>query len=95
MEKRMILEEFGEYRIFRPSYENEFQFRVRLENFVRSQYEVGRYTDPKKINEILNTILSHLDDELKTIVKKLAHRSFIEFFLGQYDQSCKIRTVFE
>lgn len=91
----MILEEFGEYRIFRPSYESEFRFRVRLESFVRSQYEVGRYTNPKKINEILNTILSLLDDELKSIIKKLACPGFIDFFLGQYDQSCKIRAIFD
>ncbi len=93
-EKQMVLEEFGEYRIFRPSHENEARFRVKLESFVRSRYETGRYTDPKKINEILNTILSYLDEELKTIIKKLAHRSFAEFFLGQYDQSCKIRAIF-
>jgi len=89
----MIIEKFGEEKIFRPSIGAELRFRAKQEAYIRVKYAPGEYNSPQEINEILHYIINFLDHELRNIIKKVSSRNFIEFVLMQYDESCKIRSI--
>ncbi len=81
----MNLERFGNVRVFRPRFITEVDVRNACEAELRERVGAGAYTDSKKINGIIQSRFSFMDEKLKAAVRECAGREFMDLVLAQYD----------
>lgn len=87
---RMDIKEIGGISLYRPRLESEVLARNEAEKQLREGYASGKYTDAKKINEIIQSRFAHFYKLLHAEIPKSASRHLMEFLLGQYDTTVEI-----
>lgn len=83
-------ESFAGIQIYRPQYSSELKIRLESEFHLRSKFNVGVYSDPKEINQILRHQFDFYSRKFNEIIPTLASRHLIELILFEYDKASNI-----
>ncbi|MGD0651041.1 MAG: hypothetical protein ABSA97_07860 [Verrucomicrobiia bacterium] len=86
----MNFEYFGGIKIYRPSADSELRLRAEVEANLRANFPVGRFTDGRDINSILQREFNFYETKLTNALPKIASRDLMNFLLFQYEESCRI-----
>lgn len=86
-------EYFRGKKIFRPSAASELEIRLNSESHLRNKYDVGKYTQKEKINEILQHQFKFYEETLEELLPPIVSRDLLEFVLHQYEVASQIEEL--
>lgn len=92
---RMQLHTISGIEVFRPRLDTESLIRREAERHLRDGYSCGTYSDPAKINGILQHQFGFFHRLLGERLPDLASRHIVEFLLHQYGQTSKIELQYK
>lgn len=83
-------EQFGDVRIFRPSYATEGFIRRRARAHLFSRFSHGEYRGAQAANALIQHQFKFYENMLQPMVRQLASRGAVEFLLFQYDEAWRL-----
>src|SRR5579859_4541298 len=85
----------GPYRIVEPSQIAINAMLQKADEYIRSNYPVGSYSDPTECNEMLKSIYRFYESELDTLLPNFATAWWVAGIIFQYEQSGKISSAYK
>ena len=77
----------GGIQIFRPGIKAEMEIRRKADENLQSKFGIGKITESKTINEILQDQFSFYERIIEGLLPSISNIKFLEYLLFQYDKS--------